>query len=81
MKTFLNIVLLMFLSVSISTIASDNAIAPSHDISYPEGWQDWATIAVSHRTDNNMAIDTIHTARIPSHSGGVGGPVPSSQFL
>jgi Cytochrome P460 len=53
MKTFLNIVLLMFLSVSISTIASDNAIAPSHDISYPEGWQDWATIAVSHRTDNN----------------------------
>ena len=26
---------------------------PSHDIAYPEGWQNWATIAVSHRTDNN----------------------------
>jgi len=27
--------------------------APSHGIAYPSGWQQWATIAVSHRTDNN----------------------------
>ena len=27
--------------------------APSHEIDYPAGWQNWATIAVSHRTDNN----------------------------
>lgn len=26
---------------------------PSHGIAYPTGWQNWATIAVSHRTDNN----------------------------
>lgn len=26
---------------------------PSHNISYPEGWQHWNVIAVSHRTDNN----------------------------
>ena len=24
----------------------------SHNIDYPVGWQNWATIAVSHRTDN-----------------------------
>ncbi len=26
---------------------------PSHGIDYPTGWQEWGTIAVSHRTDNN----------------------------
>ena len=25
----------------------------SHGVTYPEGWQNWSTIAVSHRTDNN----------------------------
>ena len=29
--------------------------AASHGIDYPVGWQDWATIAVSHRTDNNTS--------------------------
>ena len=29
--------------------------ADSHGIAYPEGWQNWATIAVSHRTDNNTS--------------------------
>jgi hypothetical protein len=33
--------------------AADKTPAPSHDVPYPEGWQNWATIAVSHRTDNN----------------------------
>lgn len=28
-------------------------IKPSHDINYPAGWQNWPSIAVSHRTDNN----------------------------
>ena len=31
---------------------------PSHGINYPSGWQNWATIAVSHRTDN-QTIRTI----------------------
>ena len=31
--------------------------APSHGIDYPTGWQNWSTIAVSHRTDN-------HTLRV-----------------
>ena len=33
--------------------ASEGTPAASHGIDYPEGWQDWATIAMSHRTDNN----------------------------
>lgn len=35
------------------TWAGENQHPPSHDIAYPDGWQDWATIAVSHRNDNN----------------------------
>jgi hypothetical protein len=27
--------------------------SPSHGIAYPDGWKSWATIAVSHRSDNN----------------------------
>jgi hypothetical protein len=37
----------------LSAYAADKAIAPSHGIAYPTGWQNWATIAVSHRTDNS----------------------------
>lgn len=36
------------------TLASD-AKEKSHDIAYPEGWQNWATISVSHRHDNNTS--------------------------
>ncbi len=30
-----------------------NLPAPSHGIAYPEGWQNWAAIGVSQRTDNH----------------------------
>ena len=33
--------------------AAGKTSAPSHGVPYPNGWQNWATIAVSHRTDNN----------------------------
>ncbi|RMG05521.1 MAG: cytochrome P460 [Nitrospirae bacterium] len=33
--------------------AGSNPIPPSHGIAYPQGWQNWSVIAVSHRTDNN----------------------------
>lgn len=43
-----------FFTMYISLVnAADQAPAPSHGISYPEGWQSWSTVAVSHRTDNN----------------------------
>ena len=29
------------------------SIESSHDIAYPVGWKNWATIAVSHRIDNH----------------------------
>ena len=34
-------------------IAADKAPEDSHGIKYPDGWQNWSTIAVSHRKDNN----------------------------
>ena len=44
------------LHAGILSLAASTATAgtpePSHGIAYPEGWQNWATIAVSHRTDN-----------------------------
>ncbi len=33
--------------------AAQSTVGTSHDISYPKGWQNWATVAVSHRIDNN----------------------------
>ena len=44
-------VLLMF--TSFGALSSNAAPGSSHGIAYPTGWQNWATIAVSHRTDNN----------------------------
>lgn len=41
------------LGTSLVSDASENTPAPSHGIDYPTGWQDWGTIAMSHRTDNN----------------------------
>lgn len=47
------VILVLFLSIASISIASDKAPEQSHGISYPSGWQNWSTIAVSHRTDNN----------------------------
>ena len=53
MKTnFLLLVLVLF-GASLSSLASESPAYPSHGISYPDGWKDWATIAVSHRNDNS----------------------------
>lgn len=53
MKTRLKFLTLLFSGLAVNSYAGDNAISSSHGINYPEGWQNWATIAVSHRTDNN----------------------------
>ena len=42
----------VLVSLSCNALASDDSPGPSHGIAYPAGWQHWATIAVSHRTDN-----------------------------
>jgi len=51
---FINKYLIPFVFVGAASVvnASDALPAQSHEISYPAGWQDWSTIAVSHRTDN-----------------------------
>jgi len=49
----LSLCVLVMIGTSAGSLASDNVRSPSHGIPYPEGWKDWATIAVSHRTDNN----------------------------
>ena len=46
------LVLLLVNAVQVA-VAADGLPESSHGISYPEGWQNWASIAVSHRTDNN----------------------------
>ncbi len=53
MKPGKPILVLLLASVLSVADATDSSRAPSHEISYPSGWQNWATIAVSHRTDNN----------------------------
>ncbi len=44
---------LLLLAASGATEAgSAPAHPPSNGVPWPEGWQEWATVAVSHRTDN-----------------------------
>lgn len=37
---------------SLAVFADELSPSASHGIPYPAGWQEWATIAVSHRNDN-----------------------------
>ncbi|MBY6094769.1 cytochrome P460 family protein [Ferrimonas balearica] len=38
--------------LGLSGLNSGIAAGPSNGLGYPQGWQDWPTLAVSHRTDN-----------------------------
>ena len=53
MKYFIRLVCVLLLFTSPGVPGSDRTPGPSNGIAYPEGWQNWATIGVSHRTDNN----------------------------
>lgn len=53
MKVSVKFLSIVSLGLAMNSYAADKSIAPSHGVAYPEGWQNWATIAVSHRTDNN----------------------------
>jgi hypothetical protein len=53
MKTPVRLLAFLLFVIVTEGQAAGNAPAPSHGIPYPEGWKDWATIAVSHRNDNN----------------------------
>lgn len=53
MKKLVTLLVALTFAFVIEGYASDKTPEPSHGIPYPEGWQNWETIAVSHRTDNN----------------------------
>ena len=53
MKKSIPVLIFAALGASFGSDASDHLPGPSHGISYPAGWQGWATIAMTHRTDNN----------------------------
>ena len=53
MKTKLLFCTLLITGAVSPANAADTSPADSNGIGYPEGWKNWATIAVSHRTDNN----------------------------
>lgn len=55
MKILFKVLPITFLVTILNSHASDSLISSSHGISYPQGWQNWSTIAVSHRTDNNTS--------------------------
>ena len=52
MKTLFKFFATLFLVATVDGNAAGTVPAPSHGVAYPEGWQNWSTIAVSHRTDN-----------------------------
>jgi len=53
MKKISNLLHVVTLVAVFSSIAQSQTVSKSHGIDYPIGWQNWSTIAVSHRTDNN----------------------------
>ena len=55
MKRIQSIAAGVFLAVSFAAVAAEEPLGKSHGIAYPSGWQNWSTIAVSHRHDNNTS--------------------------
>lgn len=53
MKYLIKLVSVAIALTSFSVLGSDSTPDSSHGIAYPTGWQNWSTIAISHRTDNN----------------------------
>ena len=52
MKMNLLLLVIVLVGAPLYGVASGRSHTPSHGIEYPDGWQEWATIAVSHRVDN-----------------------------
>jgi len=52
MKILFKLLCALFFIVAVESHATETIPSTSHGVAYPEGWKDWSTIAVSHRTDN-----------------------------
>jgi len=80
-----NLILLMVLILCCGVVhswASDSTVPQANGISYPEGWQNWATIAVSHRTDNNtIRVILGNATAVDAARKGVTNPWPDGAVL
>ena len=69
-------------SILFITFATAGTPGKSHGISYPKGWQNWSTIAVSHRTDNNtMRLILGNDIAIKAARSGKTNPWPDGTIL
>lgn len=76
--------LLLFVAMvfSIVSVAAEKSPGASHGIDYPTGWQNWATIAMSHRTDNNtVRIILGNDVAVAAARGGRTNPWPDGAIL
>jgi hypothetical protein len=84
-STMTNKILILFVATAgaaLTSLASENSALPSNGIDYPEGWRDWATIAVSHRTDNNtMRVILGNEIAIEAARSGNTNPWPDGAIL
>lgn len=63
-------------------VAGDQMPLPSHGITYPDGWQKWGAVAVSHRTDNNtIRIILGNDAALKAARSGQTNPWPDGAVL
>ena len=76
------LVAITLMAITIEVHAADKTPAPSHGIDYPDGWQNWATIAVSHRTDNNtMRVILGNDVAVKAARSGNTNPWPDNTIL
>ena len=73
----------LLLTGTVSAVhAADQPPAASHGIDYPAGWQNWATIAVSHRTDNNtLRVILGNEAAVKAARSGMINPWPDGAII
>jgi len=82
MKTPITLLAILFFAVMTGGYAADKKPVPSHSVPYPEGWQNWATIAVSHRTDNNtLRVILGNDAAVKAARAGNTNPWPDGAIL
>ena len=82
MKIGLKLLTALFFIVAIDGHAAETIPGPSHGVAYPQGWQNWAIVAVSHRTDNKT-IRTIlgNDVAVKAARSGNTNPWPNGSIL
>jgi hypothetical protein len=72
----------VLLAANTGSLAAEDTPAPSNNISYPTGWQNWAAIAVTHRVDNNtLRIILGNDVAVRAARSGETNPWPDNAIL